>query len=175
MAMSPVTAPVRRETTDVREVCQDRASLRLRLRVRLTRWRLDRRLASGARADETPALALRGRQLTAHATRELIAARLCEIVAAAETPTAGNIWSPAVLQRAAIVDAREAILGLAERLRRPAPVRPGGVAKALALIVEPTSPLFCPCPDESVRAAMWLVADALGTRGELAASLSHLR
>lgn len=149
-----------------RPVADGRASpgLRLRLRVWLTSARLDRKLAAGARADESAALALRARQLTAHHMRARIAQRLFEVVAHAERRGGTNIWSAAIAQREAILDGREALLGLAERLRGPAPPDPGGVVLAFRLILAPVSPLYSACPDQSVHEAVWSVADALVTR-----------
>jgi hypothetical protein len=56
---------------------------------------------------------------------------------------------------------REAILGLAERLERPEPVNPRGVARVAVLLGDGTSPFYNPAAEQSISEAVWWAADGL--------------
>jgi hypothetical protein len=63
--------------------------------------------------------------------------------------------------RDAVVPWREAILGLAERLERPQPVNPRGVARVAVLLTDGTSAFYNPAAERSIGEAVWWVADGL--------------
>lgn len=96
--------------------------LALRLRVHLTRGRLDRQLASGRLCESTAALALRARQLGDPRKRREVARDLCGIVDYVDRVGASRVISAVVIDRRAVRDGRPAILGLAQRLEDAAPV-----------------------------------------------------
>jgi hypothetical protein len=74
----------------------------------------------------------------------------------------GPNFSAVVLERGAVMAGRQAVLGLAERLDGPAPVRPRGVVLAHTLLTDGgVSPLFNRHCAQSVFEAIWDVTDAL--------------
>jgi hypothetical protein len=146
------------------------ASVKLRLRVYLTRGTLDRRIAAGRPYLSTPALALRAQQLVEPRTRRELARTLRKIVEHADRRTAGPVSSAVVVEPVAVRKARHPILGLAERLESPARVNPAGIARAQVLITDGLSPLFDPNSPRTVTQAIYAVQDAL--EGELGDVLS---
>jgi hypothetical protein len=142
-----------------------RAPVWLRLRVYLTRARLNRQIAAGCPCESTAALALRARQLTHRRTRQRVARSLraiVEYVAYSERVRGRPPFSAVVIDRAAVRDGREAMLGLAERLDDAGLVSPQGVALAQALLSDGvSSPLSNPRCGRTVIEAVWEVADAL--------------
>ncbi len=137
------------------------ASLTLRLRVYLTRGRLDRKIAGGGPYPPTAALALRARQLAKPRTRRQIARSLREIVSYADRRASRRGFSAVVVEPVAVRRARHPILGLAERLEGPAHVNPAGVARAQVLITDGASPLFNRNSPLTVTQALYEVQDAL--------------
>ncbi len=138
-----------------------RGSLRLRLRVRVRRWRLDRELAAGPAGEISPELALRGRQLADPRSARTIARSLRRVVAAADRPPSPHPGGGVPVARPAVRASREALLGLAERLEQPVAVSPCGVARALMLLTDGAGPLFNPASERSLAEAIWWVADGL--------------
>jgi hypothetical protein len=140
-----------------------RPTIALRLKVSLTRVRLDRAIADGSRYEATPALALRVEQLTAHTTRRRVASELCAIVEYADrNDSVSPRLTTVMIESAAVRPGREAILGLADRLRSKAPVSARGVVLARALLTDGRSPLFNPFCERTVVEAVFEVQDALG-------------
>jgi hypothetical protein len=137
------------------------ASLRLRIRVFLTRGSLDRQLASGRPHLFTPALALRARQLVEPRTRRQVARTLRKIVEHADRRTAGPVCSAVMIEPVAVRNARHPILGLAERLEGPAQLNPAGIARAQVLITDGLSPLFDRNSPRTATQAIYDVQDAL--------------
>ena len=146
----------------------ERTSARLpfasRLRLRVTRSRLDRQIAAGCPCDSTAALALRASQLVDPRTRLGLARNLRGVVdyvdRVGERPV---FFSAVVINRLAVRAARETIVGLVERLEGTTPVNPRGVVLARALLTDGIgSPLFNRRCDRTVAEAVWEVADALG-------------
>jgi hypothetical protein len=135
------------------------ASVALRLRVYLTRGRLDRQLADAPLCDLTRALALRSRQLIDRRTRQELANRLREIVQHAESSLL-RVTSD-VTDRVAVVVAREPVLGLAERLDGSVPVNPRGVALAKMLLTDGLSPLYGRSCKHTITQAIWEIQDNL--------------
>jgi hypothetical protein len=137
------------------------ASVKLRLRVYLTRGTLDRQIASGRPYLSTPALALRAQQLAEPRTRRLLARTLRKIVEHADRRTAGPVFSAVVVEPVAVRNARHPILGLAERLEGPAQLNPAGIARAQVLITDGLSPLFDRNSPRTATQAIYEVQDAL--------------
>jgi hypothetical protein len=108
-----------------------------------------------------PALArTRGNgRLAAALTRHELALSMRRVVLHAESPAAASPDAPACA--AAILPAREGLLGLAERLEDGRPVHPGGVERARTLLSDPTGPLYCADPEHSLIEMLWWIADGL--------------
>lgn len=143
------------------------APLLLRLRVQLARGSLDRQIARGVALADTPALALRARQLAAESARRSLAADLRHVVSYAERVESRTPLSAVMLEPARVRAGRGAILRLAERLEAPAPVSPQGVALARVLLTDAASPLFDRDSERTVTEASCIADDAL-VSGELA-------
>jgi hypothetical protein len=134
--------------------------LRLRMSVRLHRGKLDRELAEGRASDVSDARALRARQLVGERTRRSFARSLRRLVANAERPPT-PMGSAVPLRREAIVPWREGLLGLADRLERPGPVNPCGVARVITLVTDGTGPIYSSSSERSMSNAVWWAADGL--------------
>jgi hypothetical protein len=140
------------------------APIALRLKVFLTRVKLDRSIADGSPHEVTPALALRVDQLTACRTRRRIASELRAVVEYADVnDSMPPRLSAVMIEPFAVRAGREAILGLAERLQSMAPPSARGVVLARALLTDGRSPLFNPFCERTVVEAVFDVQDALGT------------
>jgi hypothetical protein len=137
------------------------ASLALRLNVFVTRRKLDRRIAAGRPCESSPALALRAHQLTGSRSREEIARNLRGVVDYVHRHRSRSVISAVVIEPAAVRSGRRAILELARRLEGTAPVSPGGVVRAGALLTDGRSPLFNPHCERTVAQAVSEVHDAL--------------
>jgi hypothetical protein len=133
----------------------------LGLRVLLRRDALDRALADGARPDDTPALALRARQLATRRQADDIAGRLDAILHELDLPPARALTARAPLQRAQIVASRPFVANLAQRLRDVDHPRAAGVARARQLVVDGAGPLYAPAPPGALAHLAWRAADAL--------------
>jgi hypothetical protein len=131
------------------------------MRVRLHCHSLDRALAAGGEPGAGRELALRATQLAGPATRRRLARSLREVVFDAEHPSTALLTSTVPVARSAVVPLREGLLGLAERLERPGPVNPCGVARVAELLSDSRGPLYHPAPQRSLQEALWWVADGL--------------
>ena len=102
-------------------------SLRVRVRAALRRTDLIRALAAGADPGASDELALRARQLTSERNRRTLARTLRRTLAEAHRPqmTRGRA---VITDRAAVLDAKDAIAEMIERLDSNRPVRTQGVA-----------------------------------------------
>jgi hypothetical protein len=136
-------------------------TLRLRLRVYLTRASLDRQIVAGRPCKSTAALALRSSQLVEPRTRRQIARSLRSVVEYADYRATHRVISAVVVEPAVVRRARHPILGLAERLEGPRPVSPAGVAGAQTLLTDGLSPLFNRNSEQTVTQAIWNIQDAL--------------
>jgi hypothetical protein len=154
--------PVRtlRRSTARMEMCAPKPRLRLRLRVKLCRFGLDRQLADGRPADASEARALRAHQLEDPALRRKLAGSLRHTVADAQRPRPIGFSSTVPMRREAVVGCGEALLGLADRLEHPARVSAAAVARILVLLTDGTGPLYNPACRRSLDEAIWDVADA---------------
>jgi hypothetical protein len=133
----------------------------LRLKVFVARGRLDRQIAGGRPCESSAALALRARQLTDPRTRRRIAQDLRGIVDYVHRHRSRRVISAVVIEPGAVRSGRRAILELARRLEGTAPVSPGGVVRAGALLTDGCSPLFNPHCERTVAQAVSEVHDAL--------------
>jgi len=140
-------------------------SVRLRLRVRLHRWRLDRRLADGFWPEASEESALRARQLTDSSTRSGLARALRGAVSDAESAHSLAMYSAVPICRKAVLSWRQGLLGLADRLEQDGPLNPCGVARTVLLLTDGTGPLYNPSPFRSMEQSMWWIADGLQPHG----------
>ena len=116
-------------------------SQRLRVRTALHRARLTDALAEGADPDANDELALRARQLTSTRTRKTLARTLRRSVAEAHAPAMTRVMS--IIDRAAVLDAEDAIAEMVERLRSPGAVEPAGMAMLERILANAErSPLY---------------------------------
>jgi hypothetical protein len=113
---------------------------RARIHVRLRRFQLDRALAQGVDPWSAAELMLRASRLGSLAERRRLAAGLVELVSIAEHQRRS---SPYVSVRHKVVlEQREPLLALADRLRHPAPVAVPVVARIALLLSDPLSPVY---------------------------------
>ena len=136
-------------------------SVSRRLRIHLHRGRLDRQLADGRAPDEFADLAIRAEQLADLGHRRQVARSLRRLVEQAELSPAARVGSAAPVWRRSVVRWREGVLGLAERLERPAPVDPCGVARAIVLLSDGGGPFYNGRSAHSMSDAIWWIADGL--------------
>ena len=110
------------------------------IQVRLRRFQLDRALAHGVNPWSAAELMLRASRLGSLAERRKLAAGLTELVSLAEHQRRS---SPYVSVRQTVVlEQREPLLALADRLRQPAPVAVPVVARIALLLSDPLSPVY---------------------------------
>jgi hypothetical protein len=119
----PYIAPPDSTTSDGRF-----SSLELRIRTARHRAKLTHALAAGADPDANDELALRARQLTSQRNRRALARTLRRTVAEAHQPAITRATVLSIINRAAVLDADDAIADMIKRLRSPCPVRPEGMA-----------------------------------------------
>lgn len=114
--MTAIAHPSTRRATSEGGYSGARPTLRVRLRVRLHRWRLDRELAHGYSREDSAAQVLRARQLATPETRHQLASALRRVAADSEN-RGGALFRAAVPVRRTEGPWREALLGLAELAR----------------------------------------------------------
>lgn len=158
--MKPVHDPKARRVNCSEGSCPA-PTLARRLRVKLHRGRLDRELADGLAPAAFEDRALRASQLAGMAARRSVARSLRELVKVAEQPPRAFLSSAVPVSRRAVLPWREGLLGLAERLERPGPVNPCGVARTLVLITDGGGPLYDPRGARELGDAVWSIADGL--------------
>lgn len=140
------------------------APFALRLKVFVTRGRLDRQLAAGHPYEGVAELALRARQLTDPRAQREIARNLRGIVDYVERRGSRRVISSVVIEPGAVRRGRLAILELAGQLERAAAVNPRGIVLARTLITDGLSPLFNPHSEQTVTEAAHDVQEALEDR-----------
>ncbi len=140
------------------------APLRLRLRVYLTRPRLDRQIAVGGACAVSAALELRARQLSSPRIRLQLARNLRGVVEYVDRRGSRPALSAVVIDRHAVASGRHAILGLAERLEAEDPVSPRGVVLVRRLLSDGLGPLFNRNSQQTVIQAVWNIVEALEQR-----------
>ncbi len=136
------------------------ASRAVRLSVRWHRRRLDGELASGATPETSPAHALRAHQLTTRPQRRAVSRALRRVVERAEDPRVA-VCAAAPVCRGPVMQWREGLLGLADRIAAPVAVNPCGVARALVLLGDGCGPLYHPGAERSLSETLWWIADGL--------------
>jgi hypothetical protein len=110
------------------------------IRARVRRPQLDDALAQGADPWSGPELMVRASRLSSLSERRKLAAGLLELVSIAEHQRRA---SPYVgVRRQVVLEQREALLVLAERLGQPAPVAVAVVARVALLLSDPLSPVY---------------------------------
>jgi len=128
---------------------------RLRLRVLLHRYGIDRELSDGGEPEGEPELQLRSRQLTCGAERHRLAGCLRKLIEEVEAVHKPQPLSPVLpVQREAVLIWRDSIIAIAGRLDRPMPVAAAGMARLRLLLTDGAGPLFNPTSD-------YLMADVL--------------
>jgi hypothetical protein len=123
-----------------------------RLLARCLAPRLDRKLADGARPEQSPALAARALQMTSMAFRRDLAASLRRIAVAAPEAAAAR-GTPA----ASLTELTE----LAGRLTAPGPVPARGVAIVAELLADGGGPLYRRAGPDDLGTIIRLAAEAL--------------
>ncbi len=98
--------------------------------------------------------------------RRRLARSLRARVKDAEGPAAIRMSAAVPLCRRAVLPWRESLLGLAERLERPDPVNPAGVARVLVLLTDGTGPLYNPAAAGRMGDAVWWIADGLALHAD---------
>jgi hypothetical protein len=138
-------------------------SQRLRVRTALHRARLTHALAEGADRDASDELALRARQLTSTRTRRTLARTLRRSVAEAHAPAMTRVMT--IIDRAAVLDAEDAIAEMVERLRSPGAVQPAGMAMLERILANAErSPLYNRAEPGALRRAIRGATAALDAR-----------
>jgi hypothetical protein len=130
------------------------AEIGLSLRAWLFKHELDHRIAQGADPGSSPELRRRARQLVSHDFRARMAAGLRRTIMAAERPWPGRLSAQVPVQRAAILDERAELLGLARLLTEEETVSPRGVARVEELLTDGRSPLYYPAPQGTLAAVL---------------------
>lgn len=130
-----------------------------RFRARLWRHRLDDELAQRCPAVATELHRIRARELCDPLTRHELGLALRRVVVDAERP--GVFVNRAPVRRDAVLEWREGLLGVAERLEGPAELNACGVARVSLLITDGTGPLYSSLSGASVGDAVWWIADGL--------------
>jgi hypothetical protein len=118
------------------------------------RRKLDRKIAQGADPASSPELSCRARQLVSPGFRARMAAGLRRTIAAAEQPRPSPLSARVPVQRRAILDERERLLGLARALTDEETVSARGVARVEELLTDGRSPIYYPSPAGALRAAL---------------------
>jgi hypothetical protein len=164
--MSPISKP----QTDL-DLAVPR-SLVLRMRVAAGRDRLTRELAEGVDRGSSPERALRAAQLTSHRRRKQLARTLRGIISEAHHPplTRSRV---VIINRAAVLDAEDAINAMIARLSYAEPVRAEGMAIAERMLTNAErSPLYNSAEPGALRHLVFEAIEALdsapGAERELA-------
>jgi hypothetical protein len=114
----------------------------LRLRVWLSRPRLDAELAAGADPHGTAMLERRATQLLRPRYRRSLAAALEQVIKMIDAPRHPGVSSAVPVLRGQVAQARATVLSLAQVLRASESVHPRGVAMVWRLLSDPASPLY---------------------------------
>jgi hypothetical protein len=120
----------------------------------LLRRELDRRIVHGADPASSPALSRRARELVSAGFRARMAAGLRRAIAAAEQPRPSRLSARVPVQRSAILDEREQLVGVARTLIEEETVSARGVARVEELLTDGRSPLYYPAPRGALGAAL---------------------
>jgi hypothetical protein len=110
------------------------------IRARLRRFQLDDALAQGADPWSTAELMVRASRLSSLSERRKLAEGLLELVSLAEHRRRPSPYAP--VRHRVVLEERESLLVLAERLGQPAPVDVAVVAQLALLLSHPASPAY---------------------------------
>jgi hypothetical protein len=110
------------------------------IHVRLRRLQLDRALAEGVDPWSAAELMLRASRLLSLAERRRLAAGLVELVSVAEHERRSSPYIS--VRHKVVLEQREPLLALADRLGEPAPVAVPVVARIALLLSDPLSPAY---------------------------------
>ena len=135
-------------------------AVRLRVHVRVHRWRIDHELAASRGRADSNAFALRASQLATPNSRRRIARALRATAVSARRRHPGPLCS-AVPLRPGAEQWGEALVGLAERLERPVALNVCGIARALEFLSDGAGPLYNSNCAISIEDAIWRIADGL--------------
>jgi hypothetical protein len=131
----------------------------LRLRARLSGWRLDRELAAGMPIALSPLQEARARRLVGRDVRRQLAGSLRRAVEMSGLPSG---FSPVVAADPRVIDGwADGLLGIADRLEQSQPVGACAVARVRLLVCDGTGPLYNDAHERSLGEAIWSIADAL--------------
>jgi hypothetical protein len=147
-------------------------SLVLRMRVAASRDRLTRELAEGADPGSSPERALRAAQLTSHRRCRQLVRTLRGILSEAHHPPLTRARM-VIINRAAVLEAEDAINAMIARLSYAEPVRAEGMAIAERMLTDAEgSPLYNSAEPGTLRRAVLAATEALDSapraEGELA-------
>ena len=159
--MNPIALRISRRTSHFETARAERPPLRLRVWVWLYCLRLDRELASGRAAESSEKHALRATQLAGLAARHRLACFLRRVVDDARKPRVPLHGARVPLHSEGVIEWSEALLGLAERLERPAPMSAIAVARVSVLLRDGTGPLYSRRSQRSLDEALWWIADGM--------------
>jgi hypothetical protein len=110
------------------------------IRARRRRLQLDDALARGADPWSTAELMVRASRLSSLSERRTLSAGLLALVSIAERQ---RRWRPHVgVRHQVVLEQRDSLLALAERLDQPAPVDVVVVAQIALLLSDPSSPVY---------------------------------
>ena len=110
------------------------------IRARLRRRQLDDALARGADPWSTAELMVRASRLSSLTERRMLSAGLLELVSIAERQRRSGPHMG--VRHQVVLEQRDSLLALAERLGQPAPVDVAVVAQIALLLSDPSSPVF---------------------------------
>jgi hypothetical protein len=138
----------------------------LRLKVGLSRPRLDRELAAGASPDSRPDLRVRAEQLIDARNRRALAAVIGHLLEAAEEPPGVlERQTPARgLNRAAVTRAGNELIALAALLASDEPIAPQAAARAQVLACDERGPLYGTDAPDAADACIEALREALASR-----------
>jgi hypothetical protein len=153
------------ERPDGSYVTSRHSPVRLRVLVRLRANELDWALAHGASPDSSAALSLRARQLIGWSARRRLSQEIRSVLARAERPI-HPMRATVPVCRCKIVEAREALLELAEQLISPVPVDARGVAQLRRLLRDGNGPVFRHPREDDLESELDAANDALVVRDE---------
>ena len=111
-----------------------------RMRACLRRPSLDAALAQGADPWSAGELMVRAARLGSLSERQAVASGLVALVTLAEHQRPASPYLK--VRHRAVLEQRESLLALAERLRQPAPVAVAVVAQLVVLLTDSSSPVF---------------------------------
>jgi hypothetical protein len=125
----------------------------LRMRVAWLRPRLDAALAAGADPADRASLALRAEQLLDPRRRARFARSLLRAIESSEPHRLPSRSAAVPVSRAAVLEARPALLALASDLTERSHPAPQGVALAITLLTDGDGPLYRPATPGALRDA----------------------